>query len=156
MERNNYEKMTVSTLKNLARERGKTRYSRLNKSGLIQKLREPTPPREPTRKELREEARDLKICRYSKLNKVELIEQLKKTRPPEYTRAQLRQLARERGIRGYYNLPKIELVRRVRAPGDQILDRNIDARMVNVPFLTPTFYVPLPATPTPSPHFKRC
>ena len=36
MERNNYEQMTVSSLKNLARERGvKTRYSRLKKSELI-------------------------------------------------------------------------------------------------------------------------
>ena len=37
MEYNNYEQMTVSSLKNLARERGKTRYSRLNKSELIKK-----------------------------------------------------------------------------------------------------------------------
>ena len=35
MERNNYEQMTVSVLKNVARERGKTRYSRLNKSEII-------------------------------------------------------------------------------------------------------------------------
>ena len=37
MEHNNYEQMTVPVLKNLARERGKTRYSRLNKAGLIKK-----------------------------------------------------------------------------------------------------------------------
>ena len=40
MEHNNYERMTVPTLKNLARERGITRYSRLRKSELIRKLRE--------------------------------------------------------------------------------------------------------------------
>ena len=49
MEYNNYEKMTVSSLKNLARERGLREYSRLNRSELIKKLREPTPPTEPTR-----------------------------------------------------------------------------------------------------------
>ena len=40
MERNNYEQMTVPELKNLARERGITRYSRLRKSELIRRLRE--------------------------------------------------------------------------------------------------------------------
>ena len=40
MERNNYEQMTVPGLKNLARERGLTRYSRLRKSELIKRLRE--------------------------------------------------------------------------------------------------------------------
>ena len=50
----NYEQMIVSTLKNLARERGLRGYSRLRKSELIRKLREPTPPREPTREELRQ------------------------------------------------------------------------------------------------------
>ena len=40
MEHNNYERMTVPTLKNLARERGIIRYSRLRKSELIRKLRE--------------------------------------------------------------------------------------------------------------------
>ena len=106
--------MTVSSLKNLARERRKTRYSRLNKSEFIKKLREPTPPREPTIEELR-------------------------------------QLARERGLRGYSRLNKAELLQRLRAPGDQILDRDIDARMANVPFLTPTPYVPPQATPAQSP-----
>ena len=41
MEYNNYEQMTVSSLKNLARKRGLRGYSRLNKSELIKKLREP-------------------------------------------------------------------------------------------------------------------
>ena len=40
MERNNYERMTLPELKNLARERGLTRYSRLRKSELIRRLRE--------------------------------------------------------------------------------------------------------------------
>ena len=40
MERNNYEQMTVPILKNLARERGLTRYSRLRKSELIRRLSE--------------------------------------------------------------------------------------------------------------------
>ena len=38
MEHINYEQMTVPTLKNLARERGITRYSRLRKPELIRKL----------------------------------------------------------------------------------------------------------------------
>ena len=40
MERNNYEQMTIPILKNLARERGLTRYSRLRKPELIIRLRE--------------------------------------------------------------------------------------------------------------------
>ena len=40
MERNNYEQFTLPGLKNLARERGLTRYSRLRKSELIRRLRE--------------------------------------------------------------------------------------------------------------------
>ena len=40
MERNNYEQMTLPGLKNLARERGLSRYSRLRKSELIRRLRE--------------------------------------------------------------------------------------------------------------------
>ena len=40
MERNNYERMTLPGLKNLARERGLTRYSRLRKTELIRRLRE--------------------------------------------------------------------------------------------------------------------
>ena len=48
MEYNNYQQMTVPTLKNMARERGLRGYSRLKKPELIRKLREATPPREPT------------------------------------------------------------------------------------------------------------
>ena len=40
MERNNYEQLTLPVLKNLARERGLSRYSRLRKSELIRRLRE--------------------------------------------------------------------------------------------------------------------
>ena len=98
MERNNYEQMTVSVLKNLAREMGKTHHSRLNKAGLIKKLKEQIPPRKPTREELREKGKKLKIRGYSKVNKAELIEQLKNPRPLEYTRAQLEQMAREREV----------------------------------------------------------
>ena len=71
MEHNNYERMTIPTLKNLARERGITHYSKLRKSELIRKLRE-----QPT------------------------------------------------------------------------LDRSIDARMANVPFLTPTPYEIPPPSPS--------
>ena len=69
MEHNNYGQITVSSLKNLARERGIMRYSRLNKSEFIKKLREPTPPREPTREELRQLARERGLRGYSRLNK---------------------------------------------------------------------------------------
>ena len=109
----NYEQMIVSTLKNLARERGLRGYSRLRKSELIRKLREPSPPREPPREDLR-------------------------------------QPARERGLRGYSRLRKSQLLQRLRVPRDQILGQDIDARMTNVPFLTPTTYTPPQATPTPS------
>ena len=115
MENINYEQSIVSTLKNLARERGLRGYSRLRKAELIEQLRNPS--------------------------------------PLEYMRAQLIQLARERGLRGYSRLNKAELLQRLRAPRDQILDRDNDARMINVPFLTPTPYTPPRATsaPTPSP-----
>ena len=39
MENNNYERMTVSTLKNLAREKGLRGYCRLRKAELIQRLK---------------------------------------------------------------------------------------------------------------------
>ena len=42
MERNNYEQMTLPVLKNLARERGLSRYSRLRKSELIRRLKRTT------------------------------------------------------------------------------------------------------------------
>ena len=55
----------------------------------------------------------------------------------------LKNLARERGLRGYSRLRKSQLIQRLRAP---ILDQDIDARMANVPFLTPMPYTPLQAT----------
>ena len=48
----------------------------------------------------------------------------------------LKNLARERGPRGYSRLRKSQLLQRLGASRDQILDQEIDARMVNVPFLT--------------------
>ena len=79
-----------------------------------------------------------------------MIEQLRNPPPPEYTRAQLIQLARERGLRGYSRLRKSQLLQRLGASRGQMLDQEMDARMVNVPFLTPTQYTPLQATPAPS------
>ena len=90
----------------------------------------------------------------STLRKAELIEQLRNPPPLEYTRAQLIQLARERGLRGYSRLRKSQLLQRLGASRHQILDQEIDARMVNVPFLTPTQYTPLQATPAPIPSLN--
>ena len=63
----------------------------------------------------------------------------------------LKNLARERGLRGYSRLRKAELIQRLRASRAQILDQDIDARMANVQFLTPTPYTPPQATPAPTP-----
>ena len=63
----------------------------------------------------------------------------------------LKNLATERGLRGYSRLRKAELIQRLRESRDQILDQDIDARMVNVPFLTPTQYTHPQATPSPTP-----
>ena len=96
-------------------------------------------------------ARERRLRGYSRLRKAELIEQLRNPTPLEYTKAQLIQLARERGLRGYSRLNKAELLQRLRASRDQILDRDNNARMANVPFLTPTPYTPTQATPAPTP-----
>ena len=54
---------------------------------------------------------------------------------------------RERGLRGYSRLRKPELIRILRE--QLILDRNIDERMADVPFLRPTPYeTPPPSTPS--------
>ena len=97
----NYERMRIPTLKNLARERGLHGYSRLKKTELIRKLREPIQLR-------------------------------------DHTRTQLIRLARERGLTRYHSLRKDELIQRLEKHGSTILDRDIGARMANVPFLTPT------------------
>ena len=55
----------------------------------------------------------------------------------------LKNLARERGITRYSRLRKSELINILRE--QPILDRGIDARMANVPFLTPTPYIPPPS-----------
>ena len=59
----------------------------------------------------------------------------------------LKPLARERGITRYSRLRKPELIRILRE--QLILDRNIDERMADVPFLRPTPYeTPPPSTPS--------
>ena len=79
MENNNYEQMRVSSLKNLARERGLQRYSRLNKPGLIKQIRNP-PPLEYTRAQLIQLARERGLRGYSRLNKPELLQRLRAPR----------------------------------------------------------------------------
>ena len=113
MATNNYEQNTITMLKNIARERGLRGYSRLKKSELIRKLREPTTLR-------------------------------------DHTRTQLIHLARERGLTRYHSLKKAELIQRLKEHGSTILDRGINARMANVPFLTPTPYTTPQASLTPS------
>ena len=61
---------------------------------------------------------------------------------------ELKNLARERGLTRYSRLRKSELIRRLREP---ILDQDINTRMTNIPFLTPTPYTPPPSTSTPTP-----
>ena len=48
---------------------------------------------------------------------------------------------RERGITRYSRLRKSDLIKNLR---EQPLDRSINAKMANVPFLTPTPYIPPP------------
>ena len=60
----------------------------------------------------------------------------------------LKNLAKQRGLRGYSRLNKSQLLQRLREHGSTILDRDNDARMTNVPFLTPTPYTPTQATST--------
>ena len=72
----NYERMIIPTLKNIAREKGLRGYSRLKKSELIRKLREPIPPRDLTRTQLIQLARETGLTRYHSLRKAELIQRL--------------------------------------------------------------------------------
>ena len=64
----------------------------------------------------------------------------------QMTVPELKNLARERGLTRYSRLRRSELIRRLREP---ILDQDINPRMANVPFLTPTPYTPPPPTSTP-------
>ena len=93
----NYKRMKVSTLKNLARERGLRQYSRLRKSELIELIKNPPPPPEYTKTQLRQMARES---------------------PPEYTKTQLRQMVRERGLRGYSRLKKYQLLHLLKETDD--------------------------------------
>ena len=62
--------------KNLAREKGLLGYSRLKKSELIKKLREPIPLRDFSRTQLKQLARERGLRRYSRLKNSELIQRL--------------------------------------------------------------------------------
>ena len=73
----NYERMKIPTLKNLARERGLHGYSTLKKSELIKKLREPIQLRDRTRAQLIQLARERGLTRYHSLKKAELIQRLR-------------------------------------------------------------------------------
>ena len=61
----------------------------------------------------------------------------------------LKNHARERGLKRYSRLRKSELIRRLRE--QPILEWDNDATMTNVPFLTPTPYIPPSSTTTPTP-----
>ena len=54
----NYERMKIPTLKNLARQRGLYGYSRLKKAELIKKLSEPIQLRDGTRPQLKQLAKE--------------------------------------------------------------------------------------------------
>ena len=65
----NYKQMKISTLKNLARERGLRRYSRLRKPKLIELIQNPPPPPPPeyTKTQLRQIAKDRGLQGYYRL-----------------------------------------------------------------------------------------
>ena len=75
----NYEQSTVSTLKNLAREKSLRGYSRLRKAELIEQLRNRTPLKY-TKAQLIQLARDRGLRGYSRLNKAELLQRLRAPR----------------------------------------------------------------------------
>ena len=65
-----YKRMIIPTLKKSSeRERVLRGYSRLKKSELIRKLREPIPPRDHTRAQLIQLARERGLRGYSRLRK---------------------------------------------------------------------------------------
>ena len=61
----------------------------------------------------------------------------------------LKNHARERGLKRYSRLRKSELIRKLRE--QPILEWNNDTTMTNVPFLTPTPYIPPSSSTTPTP-----
>ena len=70
--------MTVSSLKNLARERGLRGYYKLKKSELIEQIRNP-PPLEYTSAQLRQLARKRGLRGYPRLKKADLLQRLRVT-----------------------------------------------------------------------------
>ena len=73
----NFERMIIPTLKNIASERGLRGYSRLKKSELIKKLRKPILSRDLTRTQLIQLARERGLTRYHSLRKDVLIKKLR-------------------------------------------------------------------------------
>ena len=100
-------------------------------------------------------ARERGLHGYSRLRKSDLLENSENQHHLENLQEKSGGNWQEREV--YSMLKKSELLQRLRAPRDQILlDQDIDARVTNVPFLTPTPYVPpQQATPTPSSMLKN-
>ena len=96
----------------------------------------------PTLKNL---VRERGLYGYSRLKKAELIEYIRNP-PIKYMRSDLIDKARKRGLTRYHNLKKAELIKRLKEQRSIILDRDIPARMANVPFL-----IPLPPSMKPLP-----
>ena len=80
MENIKYEQSTVSTLKNLARERGLRGYSTLRKAELTEQLR--NPPLLYTRPQLIQLTRERGLRGYSTLRKAKLLQRLRALREP--------------------------------------------------------------------------
>ena len=72
----NYKQMKVSTLKNLARERGLRRYSRLRKSELIELIKKPSSARKHKNPVKTNGERERGLRRYSRLRKYQLLQKL--------------------------------------------------------------------------------
>ena len=73
----NYKRIKILELKNLAREMGLHGYSRLKKAELIKKLSEPIQLRDRTRPQLKQLAKERGLTRYHNLKKDVLIQRLK-------------------------------------------------------------------------------
>ena len=134
---------TIPQLKQLARKKGLTRYHNLKKAELIEYIRNPLI--KYTKSELIQLARKKGLTRYYNLKKAELIEYI---RNPliKYTKSELIDEARKKGLTRYHTLKKAELIKRLKEQRSTILDRDIPARMANVPFL-----IPLPPSLKPFP-----